>query len=185
MSNIDPYETLGIAKDASQEEIKKAYRKLARKYHPDINPGDKKAEEKFKEISEAYDILGDESKRAEYDRLGQQQFYESAFGGTGYQRPDFKEGFSFEDIFGDLFGHGQQGGAGFEFNSFFDGEKTASSGGFFRSSAGPRRGGDQIYSLRISFQEAIQGTERVLEFERPVPCSSCGGQGIELSLIHI
>jgi len=179
MNNIDPYETLGVVKDASQDEIKKAYRKLARKYHPDINPGDKSAEEKFKEISEAYDILGDEAKRAEYDRLGQQQFYESAFDGAGYQGPDFASSASFEDIFGDLFGRRRQSGSDFGFRTFFTGGQAAPGGGFYQATGGPRRGGDQIYKLRLSFQEAVQGTEKVLEFERPVACSSCGGQGIE------
>ncbi|MBW2051000.1 MAG: molecular chaperone DnaJ [Deltaproteobacteria bacterium] len=179
MNTIDPYEALGVSKDSSQDQIKKAYRKLARKYHPDINPGDDKAEEKFKEISEAYDILGDEAKRAEYDKLGQQQFYESAFGGAGYQKPDFGADAGFEDIFGDLFGRRQQSGGGFDFHTFFSDGQISPGGGFYQTAAGPQRGGDQIYSLRISFQEAINGTERFLEFERPVACSSCGGQGVE------
>ncbi|MBW2622373.1 MAG: molecular chaperone DnaJ [Deltaproteobacteria bacterium] len=174
MSNIDPYTVLGVSKDSSPDEIKKAYRKLARKYHPDINPDDKEAENKFKEISEAYDILGDETKRAEYDSLGQQKFYDSAFGGAGYQRPDFRTSGSFEDIFGDLFGSG-----GFSFD-FGQGQRTPG-GGMFRQPTGPRRGDDQVTDIRISFSEAVNGTERVLDFERPVPCAACGGQGVESS----
>lgn len=175
MMNFDPYETLGVAKDASKEEIKKAYRKLARKHHPDINPGDKEAEEKFKQVSEAYDIIGDETKRAEYDRLGQQAFYDQAFGGSGYQRPDFSAGFNFEDILGELFGGRAQGGGGFASHTIFT--QGSPGGGFHYYQAGPQKGGDLSYGLRIGFREAIFGTETALEFERPVNCPSCGGSG--------
>jgi len=179
MMNFDPYEELGVSKEASQEDIKKAYRQLARKHHPDVNPGNKEAEEKFKRISEAYDILGDPAKREEYDRLGQQGFYEQAFGGQGYQRPDFSQGFSFEDLFGDLFGGRAQAGRRFSFGPNF-GEPR---GGFdfFQAQAGPQQGGDQLYRLNIDFREAVFGTEKTLEFERAVPCSACGGQGLDLS----
>jgi molecular chaperone DnaJ len=177
MKRVDPYKVLGVAKEATQEQIKKAYRKLARKYHPDVNPGDPTSEEKFKEISEAYDILGDETKRSEYDHLGQQQFYESAFGGTGYQRPETTSYASFQDLFGDLFGGQQPGGGGYDFRTVFGGGGEPG-GPFFRGEAGLRRGGDQVYDLSVSFREAITGAERVLEFERPVTCNSCGGQGM-------
>jgi len=181
MHTIDPYKVLGVSKDASLDEIKKTYRKLARKYHPDVAPGDKEAEEKFKEISEAYDILGDEAKRKEYDNLGQQAFYESAFGGEGYQRPDFGAGPSFEDIFGDIFGARGQSGGGFDFRTIFGDGQTGSGGGFYRAQTGPVRGGDQIYSLELSFYEAFNGTEKILDLERAVPCVSCDGQGFEAS----
>jgi len=176
--NFDPYDALGVSKDASKDDIRKAYRQLARKYHPDVNPGDKEAEEKFKQISEAYDILGDETKRAEYDNLGQQAFYDQAFDGAGYQRPDFSGGFSFEDLFGDLFGGGRtsRGAGGFEFRTSFGG---GPGGGF--QQAGPRRGGDLRYGLRIGFRDAIFGTETTLEFDRPVPCTACGGQGFTMA----
>ena len=176
--NFDPYEVLGVTKDASQDDIKKAYRKLARKYHPDVNPGDETAEAKFKEISEAYDIVGDATKRAEYDKLGQQAFYEQAFGGSGYQRPDFSGGVNFEDIFGDLFGGGGGGGGGggrFEFRSFGGG------GGFQPRQSGPRRGVDLTMRLKVGFRDAVFGAEKTLDFERPQPCSACGGQGFDLS----
>jgi len=179
MMNFDPYEELGVSKDASTEDIKKAYRKLARKYHPDVNPGDKSAEEKFKRISEAYDILGDPAKREEYDRLGQQGFYEQAFGGQGYQRPDFSQGFSFEDLFGDLFGGRAQAGRGFSFGTSFG--EPGGGFDFFQAQAGPQPGGDQVYKLKIGFREAVFGTEKTLEFERAVPCSACGGQGVDLT----
>ena len=167
--NFDPYEALGVSKDASQEEIKKAYRKLARKHHPDVNPNDKASEEKFKQISEAYDILGDKDKRAEYDRVGKEGFYEQAFGGAGYQRPDFNQGSGFEDLFGSLFGGGRGGRAGgFDY-----------SGSFGRG--GPARGGDLMYRTVIGFREAIFGAEKTFDLERPVACSTCGGQGYDLS----
>ncbi|MBI5203573.1 MAG: DnaJ domain-containing protein, partial [Nitrospirae bacterium] len=102
----DYYELLGVSKDASQDEIKKAYRKLARKYHPDLNPGDKASEQKFKEINEAYSILGDEKKKAEYDRFGKTPF---EAGGPWFEgaRPDFGESFEFGDIFSDFLGGGR------------------------------------------------------------------------------
>lgn len=174
--SLNPYETLGVSKDASQEEIKKAYRKLARKYHPDVNPGNNEAEEKFKQISEAFDILGDEAKRAEYDRLGQ-GFYDGAFNGAGYERPDFSQGFNFEDLFGDLFGAGAGSGGGqrFEF-------RTGSGAGLGGFSRGPRRGGDLVMHVKIGFREAVFGGDKTLEFERPESCGSCGGQGFDPAL---
>ena len=171
---IDPYETLGVTKESTQDEIKKAYRKLARKNHPDVNPGNKGAEDKFKQISEAYDILGDEKKRAEYDTLGQQQFYDQGFGGQGYQRPDFSAGYGFEDIFGDLFGgRARTQGGGFDPRTAFGGGRG------FRT--GPQRGGNLSYRLTIGFRDAINGTETTLDFDRATACSSCGGQGFDPS----
>lgn len=176
MSNLDPYKSLGVSKDSTQDDIKKAYRKLARKYHPDVNPDDGTAEQQFKEISEAYDILGDKEKRAEYDRLGQGQFYDSAFNGAGYERPDFDRGQSFEDMFGDLFGSGgHTRGGSFDFSSIFS---QGQNGGFSQFRAGPQRGADQVYNLKISFDEAIGGTEKILQFDRQVQCGDCGGRGI-------
>lgn len=174
MMNFDPYQVLGLTKEASQADIKKAYRKLARKYHPDVNPGDKAAEEKFKQISEAYDILGDEKKREEYDRLGQQNFYEQAFEGAGYQRPPGGTSFNFEDMFGDLFGGARRGPG---FTSVF-----GHGGGF---DTGPQRGHDLSYGLTVSFRDAIFGTETTLEFERPIGCPTCGGLGIDQSATQV
>ncbi len=176
---FDPYEILGVSKEASQEEIKKSYRKLARKHHPDVNPGDKSAEDKFKQISEAYDILGDEAKRREYDQLGQQAFYEQAFDGAGYQRPDFGGGVNFEDLFGDLFGARGQSAGGGGFRTFFTG--SGQGGGFHGFETGPRPGGDLSYGLEITFHEAVFGAEKTLEFEIPAGCASCGGTGLDNS----
>ena len=170
--SLDPYKVLGVEKSADASAIKSAYRKLARKYHPDVNPDDKAAEDKFKEISEAYDILSDPAKKSEYDNLGREAFYERGFGGAGYQRPDFSQGgFSFEDIFGDLFGGGgaRRGGGrsgGFSFEQRFGGAPA------------PRRGDDINLKLTISLREAASGTEAKLELGIPQTCGQCHGQGI-------
>ncbi|MDR2945523.1 MAG: DnaJ domain-containing protein [Candidatus Adiutrix sp.] len=172
----DPYKTLGVEKNADAAAIKSAYRKLARKYHPDVNPDNKAAEDKFKEVSEAYDILSDPAKKAEYDNLGREAFYERGFGGAGYQRPDFSQGgFSFEDIFGDLFGGGSRrsagrgGAGGFQFDRRFGGQ------------AAPKRGDDAHLNLSISLREAVGGTEAALEVGLPKTCPQCQGQGIVAS----
>lgn len=157
----DFYQILGVAKTASDDEIKKAYRKLARKYHPDVNPGDKSAEDKFKEISEAYGVLSDAEKRKQYDSLGHDAFKS---GGHGYDfsganfddiRNHFS-GFDFGDIFGDMFG----GGMG--------GRKS-------RSSA--RRGEDINYTIQIPFRDAIFGNEYEIALNHTESCASCGGKG--------
>lgn len=170
--SLDPYKVLGVDKKSDASAIKSAYRKLARKYHPDVNPGDKAAEEKFKEISEAYDILSDPDKKSEYDSLGPEAFYERGFGGAGYQRPDFSQGgFSFEDIFGELFGAGgkrsSSGADGFSFERHFSG-----------AAAPPRKGDDVNLKLSISLREAAVGTEVKLELGIPKTCPRCHGQGI-------
>ena len=135
----DYYEVLGVAKTATQEEIKKAYRKLAVQFHPDKNPGDKSAEEKFKELGEAYDVISDEQKRAAYDRYGHAAFA-SGMPGAGAGGGGFHDPF---DIFREVFGGG---GGGDIFESFFGG------GGGRRSQRanGPQRGSDLRYGLEIS-----------------------------------
>ncbi len=167
--SLDPYKVLGIEKKADEAAIKSAYRQLARKYHPDLNPNDKAAEDKFKEISEAYDILSDPAKRSEYDQLGREAFYERGFGGAGYQRPDFNQGgFSFEDIFGELFGgrSGRNGrSAGFNFEGSFGGAPS-------------RKGADGNFKMTISLKEAAFGTEAQLEVNLPQRCPKCQGQGV-------
>jgi molecular chaperone DnaJ len=148
----DPYEVLGVGREASQEEIKKAYRKLALKYHPDRSPGDKAAEERFKEASAAYQIIGDAERRAQFDRFGHAAFdQQSGFGGF-----DFSAGFEdlFSDIFGDFFG-----------------------GGRGRSRGRSRRGEDLRYDLEILFEEAAFGCERKVSVPRWKGCETCGGRG--------
>ena len=159
--SLDPYKTLGVDKKADAAAVKAAYRRLARQYHPDKNPGDQAAEEKFKKISEAYDILSDPEKKREYDSLGREAFYTRGFGGSGYQRPDFSD-FSFEDIWGDLFGGARTG------------RRRGSFGG---RAARPGRGEDLASSVSLSFREAALGTEVSLEATILQTCSACQGQG--------
>ena len=168
----DYYEVLGVAKTASADEIKSAYRKLAMKYHPDRNPGDKAAEEKFKEAAEAYDVLHDPEKRQRYDQLGHQAFQ----GGAGGYGPG---GMNMDDIFsmfGDIFG-GRGGG----FSGGFGGFEEMFGGGRRQQRRadpnGPRRGDDMTFRLEIDFDEAIFGSERELELTLPEQCSECGGTG--------
>ncbi|MFW6217943.1 MAG: molecular chaperone DnaJ, partial [Verrucomicrobiota bacterium] len=166
MAKPDYYETLGVSRDASGDELKKAYRKLAVKYHPDKNPGDAAAEAKFKEISEAYDILKDEEKRAAYDRFGHAAFQGGgmgrAGGGGGYHDPF--------DIFREAFGGG--GGGGGIFEEFFG-------GGGGRSAGGANHGADLRYDLEITLEEAAKGVEKEIRYRRPVECKKCNGSGAE------
>ncbi len=165
----DYYEVLGISKSATQDEIKKAYRKLAVQYHPDKNPGDTTAEDKFKELGEAYDILSDEQKRAAYDRYGHAAF-SSGMPGGGAGGGGFHDPF---DIFKEVFGGGAGGGGADIFETFFGG------GGGRRSKRadGPQRGSDLRYGLEVTLEEAAKGTEKELEFERLVSCGKCSGSG--------
>ena len=151
----DPYETLGVSRRAAVEEIKTSYRKLAMKYHPDRNPGNAAAEESFKEISQAYDILIDADKRAAFDRYGYAAF-QSAGGGAGFHDPF--------DLFREVFGSG--GGGIFE--HFFSG----GSGG-----ADQARGADLRYDLEIKLEEAARGVEKEIEIGKTGRCSACGGSG--------
>jgi len=148
MTKRDYYEILGVARKASDEEIKKAYRKAAVQYHPDRNAGDKKAEERFKEINEAYQILSDPNKRAAYDQFGHAGI--SGAGGFGFEQ-GFSGAFSdiFDNIFGDIFGGG----------------------------AGGSSGVDLRYVLEITFEEAAFGTEKAIHFEKDASCDGCSGSG--------
>jgi molecular chaperone DnaJ len=148
----DYYEVLGVGPGASVDEIKKAYRKLALKHHPDRNPGDKAAEERFKEASEAYQVLSDPERRAQYDRFGHAAFEQGAgFGGFDFSGAGFEDIFS--DIFGDFFGTGRRG----------------------RSRS--RRGEDLRYDLEVTFEEAAFGVEKNIKVPRFSRCSACRGLG--------
>ncbi|GAG55156.1 unnamed protein product [marine sediment metagenome] len=161
----DYYEVLGTDRDATDAEIKKAYRKMAVKFHPDKNPDDSTAEEKFKELGEAYEVLSSDDKRAAYDRYGHAAFSQgmgpSAGGGAGID--------PFE-IFREVFGGGGGGGAGGIFGDFFGG-----GGGGGRGTK--RRGSDLRYDLQITLEEAASGTEKELELEKSATCKSCRGSG--------
>ncbi len=155
MAKKDYYEILGVSKTSTQDEIKKAYRKLAMKLHPDKNPGDKEAEEKFKEASEAYSVLGDKEKRARYDQFGH-----AGVGGAGRGFHNVDDIFdSFSDIFSDFFGMG--------------GAQGRQSG----RQNGPKRGADLRYLCEIQLKDVISGLERDLEFENEVNCKPCKGSG--------
>lgn len=164
--NRDYYNVLGVERSASADEIKKAYRKLAMKFHPDKNPGDKSAEDKFKEASEAYSVLSDQDKRARYDRFGHAGV--SGPGGSG--GGGFHQGFdnvedifsSFGDIFGDFFGGGMGGQARRSQNS-----------------QRAQRGADLRYMLEVSLPDVISGAEKDLEFDTEISCTTCSGSGSE------
>ena len=152
----DYYEVLGVDRGADDATIKKAYRQLAKKYHPDANPGDKEAEAKFKEASEAYAVLSDAEKRRQYDQFGHAAF-EGGAGGAGGGGFDFS-GMDFSDMFGDIFG------------DFFG-------GGSRRSSNGPMKGANLRTSVRITFEEAIFGCEKEIELVLKDECKTCDGTG--------
>lgn len=161
MSQKDYYEILGIPKSASADEIKKAYRKLAVKYHPDKNPGDKSAEEKFKEISEAYEVLKDDKKKAMYDQYGH-----AAFQGTSSSSGSYQGGFQDPfDLFREVFGGGRSGGI---FDSFFGGSSR---------SYEKQRGSDLRYDLEITLEDAFAGISKTIEYRRNITCSHCKGSG--------
>ncbi len=154
MTKRDYYEVLGVSRDASEAEIKRAYRKLARKYHPDANPDDPEAERKFKEVHEAYEVLKDPEKRRIYDQYG----HAGLGGGTAGQGAGFEGfgdfGIDIEDIFDSFFG-----------------------GGMRQRRSGPRRGADLQYELVVDFEEAAFGAEKEIEIARVEDCPTCGGSG--------
>ncbi len=156
MDKRDYYEVLGVAKTATDDEIKKAYRTLAKKYHPDLNGGDKDCEAKFKEVNEAYEVLSDPQKRARYDQFGHE---DPSAGGAGGGYGDFTGGFGggFDDIFSAFFGGGFGGGS--------------------QRARGPQRGDDLRYDLTITFEEAAFGCEKEISVTRDENCEECGGTG--------
>jgi molecular chaperone DnaJ len=161
MNKRDYYEVLGISRDASSEEIKKAYRKLALKFHPDRNPGNKEAEEKFKEAAEAYSVLIDSEKRPIYNRFGHEGLRGEGFTGfTGFDSSIFRD---FEDILGDFFG--------FSFGDFF-GTRSKSRRYY------PQRGRDLGLELKITLEEAAFGTEKEIKLSRTEFCTFCHGSGM-------
>jgi molecular chaperone DnaJ len=160
----DYYEVLGVKRNASEAEIKKAFRKFARKYHPDVNPGDKTSEQKFKELNEAYEVLSDAKKKQQYDQFGHAAF-EQGFGqstggygpGPGFEGfgrgAEFFTGEGYEDIFGNIFG-----------------ERAA-------RSRGPHKGEDITYAVEVDLEDAIFGRTMQVDLQRDSTCSSCGGSG--------
>jgi molecular chaperone DnaJ len=160
MAKRDFYDTLGVARDADGDAIKKAFRKLAMQYHPDRNPGDKAAEHRFKEINEAYEVLKDQQKRAAYDRYGHAAFENGGAGGArGAQGFDFNFGAGFADIFDEMFGDFVGGGR--------------------RGADGATRGSDLRYNMEITLEEAFQGKKTTIRVPTSVACESCNGSGAE------
>src|SRR4026209_1174799 len=157
----DYYEVLGVARGAPEDEIKRAYRKLAVKFHPDKNPDDPHAEEKFKELGEAYDVLIDSNKRAAYDRVGRAAF---APGGAGFGRGVFHDPF---EIFREVFGGGGFGGGIFE--TFFGGDRSED----------PRHGAGSRADMKIKLEEAAFGAEKEMSIAKLATCDKCKGIGAE------
>ena len=156
----DYYEVLGVQKSAADDDLKRAYRKMAKQYHPDANPGDKQAEEKFKEVNEAYAVLSDAQKRAAYDQYGHAAFDPAAGGtaggfynGAGFDMNDIFESFFGESGFGDIFSGGS------------------------RRRAGPRRGADLHTNIQVKFEEAVFGTTKDIKLQAFESCETCGGSG--------
>ena len=164
----DYYHVLGVERNASPEDVKKAYRKLAVKYHPDKNPGDKSAEDKFKELGEAYEVLSNADKRAAYDRYGHQAFTQGGGGGFGGGAHD-----PF-DVFREVFGSGRGGGGGI-FESIF-GDAMGQDGS---ERGGRGRGSDLRYDMQITFEEAARGVEKEIEISKLQTCDTCHGSGAE------
>lgn len=164
-SKRDYYEVLGIQKGADASTIKKAYRKMAKKYHPDANPGDKEAEEKFKEVNEAYEVLSDDQKRAAYDQYGHSAFENGGMGGGGFTGGGFTGNFSdMGDIFGDIFGGG--------FSDIFGGGSSRR-----RRNNAPQQGADSRVNITITFEESMNGCQKSVTVPVYETCSDCHGTG--------
>lgn len=153
----DYYEVLGVGRNATPEEIKKAYKKLAKKYHPDLNPDSKTAEEKFKEVSEAYSVLSDDNQRARYDQFGHEGLNGQGMGGFG--------------------GFGGFGGQGFDMGDIFSSFFGGGFGGQTRDPSAPQRGGDLRLDLTVTFEEAAKGVEKEVSVTRMEACPDCKGSG--------
>ena len=168
MAGKDYYQILGVSRNASEKEIKQAYRRLARKHHPDINPGDKSAEAKFKEMNAAYEVLSNPEKRKKYDQFGEQWEYADQFAKSGGQervRWDFDRG-------GTSFEYGDMSGFGDIFSSLFGDSGIGS-----RTKGGSRRGQDMESPIEVTLEEAYHSSTRLMQLQTQEPCTACGGTG--------
>ena len=163
----DYYEVLGVDRSATDAQLKSAYRKLAKKYHPDVNPGDKEAEQKFKEASEAYAVLSDPEKRKQYDQFGHAAFDGTGGGAGGFGGFDFS-GADFSDMFGDIFGDLFGGG----------GARRA------RNTNAPMKGANTRAAVHITFEEAVFGCDKTLDITLKDPCPDCHGGGFTRAQIR-
>jgi len=170
MAGKDYYGILGVSRNASEREIKQAYRRLARQYHPDVNPGDKSAEAKFKQVNEAYEVLSDKEKRRKYDQFGDQWQYADQFAQAQRQQTPF---WDFSQTGGRL--HFEEADLGSLFGDLFG-------GGIRSRRVRPRRGKDIEYPVEITLEEAYHGTKRTIALQTEEPCSSCKGTGLIQSL---
>jgi molecular chaperone DnaJ len=173
MAAKDYYSILGVSRGASDKELKQAFRRLARKYHPDVNPGDESAEAKFKEINEAYEVLSDKKKRGKYDQFGDQWQYADQFAKAGGRQTPF-HGFDFSDF--------AQSGSTFHFgkgnlDSLFDELLRGSQSTTYTRRARPKRGRNIEYPLEVTLEDAYHGTSRILSLEVKEPCTTCHGSG--------
>ena len=169
MAGKDYYSILGVKRDATEQEIKRAYRRLARKHHPDVNPGDKSAEAKFKEINEAYEVLSDKEKRQKYDQFGDQWQYADQFAKAGRQQTPF---WNFSQGGAQRF-YFEEGNLDSLFGDLFQGFRTRTSSRRVR----PRRNLDIDHPVEVTLEEAYHGTNRILSLENEQICPSCGGTG--------
>ena len=161
MTKKDYYEILGVKKNSSKDEVKRAYKELAKKYHPDINRHDKNAEEKFKEISEAYAVLSDDDKKTQYDQFGHNAF------NRGFSQEDIFRNVNFDDIFSEIFGDGIFGDI------------------FGRGKKRERKGRDLRYDVELTFEEAVNGVEKEINLERNETCHDCKGTGAKNSDLDV
>lgn len=193
MQYKDYYNTLGVKRTADEKEIKSAFRKLARKYHPDLNPEDREAEARFKEVNEAYEVLSDSDKRQKYDQFGSdwERYQQSAGGAGGFDFSKYSQGYGFNTA-------GQAAGSGTyttfsgdsDFSDFFEMLFGRQAGGAGRAAGGnayysggrtrtvPRVGQDYEHDIEVTLEEAFNGSQRVLQMEVPETCATCGGRGI-------
>ncbi len=176
MAGKDYYAILGVSRTALDKDIKQAYRRLARQYHPDVNPGNKSAEERFKQINEAYEVLSDAEKRKKYDRYGDQWEEAERYAQATHQQPptggwDFSQGFGGQQSYSY-----EEGDLGDIFSQFFGGKAGAGAGARSRTTR-TRKGQDLEYSLEISLEEAYSGALRNISLKTQIPCASCRGTG--------
>ncbi len=176
MAGKNYYSILGISRSASEKEIKQAFRRLARKHHPDVNPGDKAAEEKFKQVSEAYEVLSDKDKRKKYDRFGDNWQHADQFSGGGRGSGANYQNFDFNDIFGGGRASGYSSGGGGGYDSLLD-ELLRGGGGSRTRRPQPRRGRDFEHPVEVTLEEAYSGASRLLSLQGEEACPTCHGSG--------